>query len=132
MRHADFRHLAIANPATAPYGAAAVAVMQSLGVAEKLREKLVRGDNIAQTWQFVATGNAELGFVAMAQIALDARGARWEVPQALYPAIRQDAVLLDNGRDNAAARALLDYLKSDTARALIERYGYGVEAAPRP
>lgn len=123
----DFRKLAIANPKTAPYGAAAVEVMQALMLYEMLEPKLVRGDNIAQTYQFVATRNAELGFVAKAQIALDPNGSSWDVDQSLYGPIRQDAVLLEKGDANPAASALMEYLKGDEARAVIEKYGYGVE-----
>ncbi len=127
LKKADFRKIAIANPKTAPYGSAAIAVMDKLGVHEALKSKLVIGDNIAQTRQFVATGNAELGFIALAQIALDDSGSRWPVPENLYDPIRQDAVLLAKGKENPAAQALLDYLKSDAARAVILKYGYGTE-----
>lgn len=123
----DFEKLAIANPKTAPYGAAALEVLKSLAIEQMLEPKLVQGDNIAQTYQFVATKNAELGFVAKAQIALVDSGSSWEVPQDLYSPIRQDAVLLEKGEGNAAASALMDYLKGDAAKAVIEKYGYGVE-----
>ncbi|MBK1723469.1 molybdate ABC transporter substrate-binding protein [Thiocystis violacea] len=122
-----FNKLAIANPKTAPYGEAAMEVIQSLAIGEMLTPKLVTGDNIAQTYQFVATKNAELGFVAKAQIALNTTGSSWEVPQEFYRPIRQDAVLLAKGNDNPAAKALMDYLKGDAAKAVIETYGYGVE-----
>ncbi|MBO8086116.1 MAG: molybdate ABC transporter substrate-binding protein [Marichromatium sp.] len=122
-----FDRLAIANPKTAPYGAAAMEVLESLGLAETLAPKLVRGDNIAQTYQFVATGNAELGFVALAQIALDPSGSRWEVEQSHYSPIRQDAVLLEGAGSNPAAQALLDYLQGEAARAVITRYGYATD-----
>jgi molybdate transport system substrate-binding protein len=127
LRSGDFRRLAIANPVTAPYGAAAVQVLERLGLMQALEPRLVRGDNIAQAYQFVATRNAELGFVAMAQVALEPGGSRWPVPLDLYDPIRQDAVLLEKGRDNPAARALLDYLAGPEAHAVIERFGYGVE-----
>jgi molybdate transport system substrate-binding protein len=123
----SFKRLAIANPKTAPYGAAAVEVLDSLGLRARLAPKLVRGDSIAQTHQFVATGNAELGFVALAQVVLNPEGSRWLVPQDLYAPIRQDAVLLDAGKDQPAAKALLSYLKGPQARAVIERFGYGVD-----
>ncbi|AKH19224.1 molybdate ABC transporter substrate-binding protein [Sedimenticola thiotaurini] len=123
----DFQKLAIANPKTAPYGAASVEVMRNLGLYQQLAPKLVLGDSISQTHQFVATGNAQLGFVALAQIALDGSGSRWPIPDNLYTPIRQDAVLLNRGKDNPAAPALIDYLKSDAARAVIQRYGYGSE-----
>jgi molybdate transport system substrate-binding protein len=127
LRSGDFAKLAIANPKTAPYGAAAVEVMKNLGVYPALKSKLVLGDSIAQTYQFVATGNAQLGFVALAQIALDDSGSRWPVPDDLYAPIRQDAVLLDRGKGNAAALALLDYLQSDAAKAVIHKFGYGTD-----
>lgn len=127
LRTGDFRRLAIANPVTAPYGAAALQVLERLGLVQALEPRLVRGDNIAQAYQFVATRNAELGFVALAQVALEPGGSRWPVPLELYDPIRQDAVLLEKGRDNPAARAFLDYLAGPEARAVIARFGYGVE-----
>ena len=122
-----FRHLAIANPKTAPYGAAAVATLTKLGILESVRSKLVQGENIAQTHQFVASGNAELGFVALSQIVEDGvirQGSGWVVPAAYHPPIRQDALLLDKGRDNPAAHALLDYLQRTEATEVIKAYGY--------
>jgi molybdate transport system substrate-binding protein len=127
LRSGDFQKVAIANPKTAPYGAAAVEVMRNLGLYQQLKPKLVLGDSIAQTHQFVATGNAQMGFVALAQIALDGAGSRWPVPDKLYTPIRQDAVLLDKGKHNPAAPALMAYLKSQAARAVIHKYGYGTE-----
>jgi molybdate transport system substrate-binding protein len=123
----NFTRLAIANPETAPYGAAAVQVLKALGLYHALQEKLVRGENIAQTYQFVATQNAQLGFVALAQIVLSPEGSRWEVPDAFYDPIRQDAVLLRTGINKPAATALFAYLKSPAARAVIEKFGYGIE-----
>lgn len=127
LQQGHFDRLALANPKTAPYGAAAVDVMQHLGVDEALMAKRVTGDSIAQAYQFVASGNAALGFVAMAQIALDDSGSRWDIPQSLYEPIRQDAVLLQRGRDNPAAAALLAFLQSADARRVIRRYGYDTE-----
>jgi molybdate transport system substrate-binding protein len=127
LRRGEFRRLAIANPVTAPYGAAAMQVLERLGLVQALEPRLVRGENIAQTYQFVVTRNAQLGFVAQAQVALYPTGSRWPVPLDLYEPIRQDAVLLDKGRDKPAARALLDYLAGPEARAVIQRFGYGVE-----
>jgi len=124
-----FRHLALANPKLAPYGAAAVAVLEHLHLLDSLRPKLVEGENISQTLEFVATGNAELGFVALSQILLAGKpraGSYWLVPESLYAPIRQDAVLLKKGADNAVARALLDFLQTDGARKLIASYGYGL------
>jgi molybdate transport system substrate-binding protein len=123
----NFTRLAIAKPETAPYGAAAVQVLKALGLYHALQEKLVRGENIAQTYQFVATQNAQLGFVALAQIVLSPEGSRWEVPDAFYDPIRQDAVLLRTGINKPAATALFAYLKSPAARAVIEKFGYGIE-----
>jgi molybdate transport system substrate-binding protein len=131
LHDGNFNKLAIANPKTAPYGAAAMEIMKNLGLYASLKPKLVLGDNIAQTYQFVATGNAELGFVALAQIALDDSGSRWLVPDTLYPPIRQDAVLLEKGKDNPVAHAFVDYLYSDDARAVIHKYGYGTSTEAR-
>lgn len=123
-----FAHLAIANPKTAPYGAAAMKVLRSRGLAEALAPKLVTGESIAQAYQFVFTGNAELGFVALSQIAVPGKpvvGSQWRVPASLHDPIRQDAVLLKRGEQNPAARALLGYLKSAPAQEVIRAYGYG-------
>ena len=122
-----FERLAIASPKLAPYGQAAVETMQKLGLLETLRPKFVQGENIAQTYQYVASGNAPLGFVALSQVQVDGRlssGSVWLVPAELHEPIRQDAVLLQPGRDNAAAVALLRYLRSEPALRLIAAYGY--------
>jgi molybdate transport system substrate-binding protein len=122
-----FEHLAIANPKVAPYGAAGVEVLKARGLYDTLAPKLVTGESIAQAYQFVSTGNAELGFVALSQVAVPGKpvtGSYWLVPHALYGQIRQDAVLLKTGEKNEAARALLGYLKSAPARSIIESYGY--------
>lgn len=119
-----FHHLAIANPATAPYGAAAVEVMRALGLEAALQPRLVEGKSISQAHQFVATGNAELGFVALSQVVADQTGSRWMIPRDLYAPIRQDAVLLQAGADNEAARAYLAFLKGPEAATIIETYGY--------
>ena len=127
LRKGDFAHLAIANPKLAPYGQAATEVMAALKVSETLAPKLVQGENIAQTFQFVSTGNAELGFVALSQIMKDGKvseGSAWIVPANLYQSIRQDAVLLTPGRDKPAAAALLRYLQGEKARAVIHSFGY--------
>lgn len=124
-----FRHLSIANPKVAPYGAAAVQTLQSLKLYEQLQSKLVTGENIAQAHQFVATGNAELGFVAYSQVLKDGKleGSAWLVPPALYSPIRQDAVLLNKGRDNKAATTFLNFVKkSPKAREIILGHGYSV------
>ena len=125
----DFRHLALANPKTAPYGAAALQTLEKLGLRERLQPRFVQGENIAQTHQFVASGNAELGFIALSQVIEDgriARGSAWRVPADQHQPIRQDALLLQRGEHNPAARALLDYLKGASAVALIRAYGYEV------
>ena len=125
----DFNHLSIANPKLAPYGAAAIETLQALKLLETIRSKFVQGENIAQTHHFVATGNAELGFVALSQIMKDgqlATGSAWIVPAALYHPIRQDAILLAPGKDKPAAAALMKYLASDPARAVIKTFGYDI------
>lgn len=122
-----FSKIAIANPKLAPYGAAAMELFERKGLVQSITPKLVMGENIAQTFQFVVSGNAELGFVALSQIIRDGRitnGSVWVVPGSLHRPIRQDAVLLATGKDNPAARALLSYLKSDRARKIIRSYGY--------
>lgn len=127
LKSGDFKHLAIANPKLAPYGAAALQVMDKLGVATALQPRLVQGENIAQTFQFVSTGNAQLGFVALSQVMADGKirsGSAWQVSAHLHEPIRQDAVLLMPGKDSAAASALLTYLRGDKARAIIQSYGY--------
>ena len=121
------RHVAIANPKVAPYGAAALEVLQARGLGARLAPKLVTGESIAQAFQFVSTGNAELGFVALSQVVVPGKpvvGSYWLVPARLYTDIRQDAVLLKAGEKNPAARALLDYLRSEPARAVIRAWGY--------
>jgi molybdate transport system substrate-binding protein len=123
-----FAHLAIASPKLAPYGTAALEVLSARGLEQSLAPKLVRGESVAQTYQFVATGNAELGFVALSQLLTPgtaAVGSFWLVPPALYTPIRQDAVLLQPGRASVAARALLAWLKTEPARSVMEIYGYG-------
>lgn len=129
LNEARFNHLAIANPRTAPYGAAAMAVIRRLGLLGTLQEKLVQGDNVGQAYQYVASGNAEIGLVALSQVMEGGRltrGAVWAVPADLHPPLTQDAVLLTRGRDNPAARAFLAYLRGDTARALIRAAGYAL------
>jgi molybdate transport system substrate-binding protein len=122
-----FTKLSIANPKAAPYGAAAIEAMKSLGVYDAIEPKIVQGTSIAQAFQFVDTGNAELGFVALSQLSGVTAGSRWAPPQSLYAPIRQDAVLLKTGADDATAKAFLAFLKTDEAKAVILRYGYGLE-----
>ena len=127
LKEAKFATLAIANPATAPYGAAAVETLKALGVLEAVQAKFVLGNNIAQTFQFVDTGNADLGFVALSQVARSQEGSRWVVPATLHTPIAQDAVLLKRGAENAAATQFLAYLKSPASRQVIEKFGYGID-----
>ena len=124
LRHADFNKLAICNPVAAPYGAAAVQTMRSLKLYDALEPKLVIGANVAQAYQFVRTGNAEVGFIALSQVINDTSGSRWMVPQALYAPIRQDAVLLQRGADSQAAAAFVRFLEGPEATAIIAKYGY--------
>ena len=123
-----FLHVAIANPKVAPYGAAALEVLKARGLRDAVTPRLVTAESIAQAYQFVSTGNAELGFLALSQVAMPGKpitGSYWLVPPQLYGEIRQDAVLLKAGEKSAAARALLQYLKSPPAKAVIASYGYG-------
>ena len=124
LKTGGFRKLAIANPKTAPYGAAAVQVLNRLGLTNALTPKLVQGESIGQTFNFVKTGNADVGFVAMAQVLEGGRlkeGSMWVIPKAHYQPIRQDAVLLKRGADNAAAQALIKLLQSPDIQDLIRR-----------
>ena len=130
LQRQNFNHLALANPKTAPYGKAAYTTLMRLKLWGSLYPTIVRGENISQTFQFVATGNAEVGFVALSQVMdphLKIKGSQWIVPEHLYEAIDQDAVLLVRGQSQPAARAFLQFLKSDTARKLIQSYGYGLK-----
>lgn len=124
LRAGAFRYLAIAQPKSAPYGAAALETLAALGLIEALTPKLVTGESISQTLQFVDSGNAELGFVALSQVIDKPATQVWRVPGALYQPIAQDAVLLETGADNPVAQAFLDFLKSAEGKAIIARYGY--------
>lgn len=123
----DFQQVSIANPETAPYGVAAVEAMTSLGLYEILQPKIVQGQSIGQAYQFVQTGNAEVGFVALGQVSQTDAGSRWVVPQELYEPIHQDAVLLVKGKDNPAATAFIEFLKGDVAAEIIRKYGYALD-----
>lgn len=127
LRSGRFQHLAIANPKTAPYGAAAVEALKALGLWDAVQARLVVGESIAQAYQFTASGNADLGFVALSELHAPGhppKGSWWLVPANLYRPIRQDAVLLKKGADDPAARALFDYLRTEKARSIIRAYGY--------
>jgi molybdate transport system substrate-binding protein len=129
LKNGNFRRLAIANDRLAPYGMAAREVLEKIDAWPQVKGRLVTGENIAQTYQFVASGNADIGFIAQSQAMSEGRlksGSAWLVPQTLHAPILQDAVLLEKGRDHAAATALLDYLRSDAARALIRQHGYHI------
>lgn len=122
-----FQRLAIADPKLAPYGQAAIETMTQLGVLQHIHAKLVQGENISQAYQFAATGNAQLGFVALSQVFEKGQikdGSAWVVPQSLYQPIRQDAILLGNAKGNQAALSLLSYLKSEKAQQVIRAHGY--------
>ena len=126
-----FARIALANPATAPYGVAAIDVLKKLGVYETLAARIVRGNNIAQTHQFVQSGNAELGFVALSQIIGHDHGSRWQVPENLHPGVSQGAVLLRGGTANAAARAFMTFLAGPEANQVKQTYGYGPGTRPK-
>jgi molybdate transport system substrate-binding protein len=127
LRKGNFRKLAYAAPKIAPYGAAAVQVMDKLGLQATLMPKLVQGESIGQTFSFVFTGNAEVGFVALSQVLEGGQlksGSMWKIPQQLYNPIAQDAVLLKRGASNPAALALMALLKTQASKDLILSYGY--------
>ena len=127
LKAGKFTHLAIASPKVAPYGAAAVEALDKLGLLAAVTPKFVQGENIAQTYQFIASGNAQLGFVAMSQVFEGGKlrsGSAWVVPTTLYSPIRQDAIVLAKGKGKPAVDALMAYLKSEPARAVIRAHGY--------
>jgi len=127
LANGSFAHLAIADPKLAPYGAAAIETLHKMGLLDDLKAKLVTGASIAQAYQFVKTGNAELGFVAVSQLYGVKTGSTWVVPDWMHPPIDQQAVLLIPGADNAAAKGFLAFLKSSAAQAIIQKYGYGLD-----
>ena len=127
LRAGQFKHLSIANPKAAPYGLAATQVLDKLGLSDAVKSKLVEGQNITQAHQFVSTGNAELGFVALSQVYKDGKvtsGSAWIVPDDMYDPIKQDAVILKQGANNPAAAALVEYLKGPEAAKVIKSFGY--------
>lgn len=129
LRKGGFNKLALASPKLAPYGKAAVEVLTGMGLLDSITPKFVQGENIAQTYQFVMTGNAELGFVALSQVMKDSKitsGSAWIVPTKLHTPIRQDAIILSTGKGNAAADALVKYLRTDKAKTIIRSYGYDI------
>ena len=129
LKKGEFKHVSIANPKIAPYGAAVIEILTALKLLNAIQPKFVQGENIAQTYQFVATGNAELGFVALSQVMKDGKiseGSAWIVPSNLHQPIRQDAVLLTNGKGKPAAEALMKYLAGEKAKAVIQSFGYAL------
>jgi molybdate transport system substrate-binding protein len=129
LKSGDFARLAIANPKTAPYGLAAQEVLTNLGLWQPLQRRLVRGDSIAQTFQFVATHNTSAGFVALSQVRAwpEEGGTLWQIPQGLYSPVNQQAILLSFGEDNEAAHQWLAFLRGQKATKIIQRYGYDTE-----
>ena len=127
LKTGDFNKVAIANPKLAPYGVASIETLTALGLLDAIEPKFVMGQSISQTFQFVDTGNAELGFVALSQVMEDGKikkGSAWVVPGKFHEPIRQDAVILNNGKDKPAAAALMDFLKGEKAQAVITSFGY--------
>jgi len=122
-----FDRIAIANPKLAPYGLAAIEVIEKLGLTQAIKPKVVEASNITQAHQFVASGNAEIGFVALAQVAEGGKiksGSGWIIPESLHSPIQQDLVLLLRGKANPAAQQLIEFLRSENAKAVIRSYGY--------
>ena len=127
LRFKQYKRLAIANPKTAPYGLAAMQAMQKLEIWESLQPQIVMGENLGQTMGFIESGNAQLGFVALSQVLdpkIKGKGSRWDVPTNLHEPIKQDVILLTKGKDNRAAKALMEFMDGPQAKTIIERYGY--------
>ncbi len=126
LKKGRFNHIALANPKIAPYGFAAVEAMKSLGVYDGLQAKFVMAETITQAFQFVKSGNATLGFVALSQVLKDGKieGSYWMVPANLYQPIRQDAVVLEKGKGRPAVDAFMKYLRSEKAKMVIKSFGY--------
>lgn len=126
----DFKHLALADPKLAPYGLAAEEALKNLGLLDKLKPVFVLGENISQTQQFISSGNAELGFIALSQVigkdGAISEGSGWIVPETLHSPIKQEVILLKKGEPNPAAPALMAFLKSPEALAIIKKYGYSL------
>ena len=128
LNHKNFRYLAIANPKTAPYGKAAEQVLRKKGFWEKIQNRLVRGENISQTFQFVMTGNADIGFIALSQLRKNqGRGFSWIIPQEWHDPIRQQGILLKRAKTNKAARQFLNFIKSNRIQKQIQSYGYSLK-----
>lgn len=128
LNQKNFRYLAIANPKTAPYGKAAEQVLRKKGFWKQIQNRLVRGENISQTFQFVMTGNADIGFIALSQLRkIQGRGYSWTIPEEWHDPIRQQGLLLKRAKTNKAAREFLNFIKSDRIQKVIESYGYSLE-----
>ena len=129
LRKINFTHIAMANPITAPYGKAALQTLQKLGLWKEVQSLVVQGENVGQTFQFVSSQNAELGFVALSQV-LDPKnhkkGSRWDIPDELYDPLEQDVIILEKGKNNPGARALWNFLRDESAKRIINKYGYGL------
>lgn len=131
LKSADFRHLAVANPKTAPYGERAVAFLKKKGLYGDVKSRIVNGESIAHAFQYVVTHNAPIGFVAMSQVVdpnspVYQKGAYWVVPASDYEPINQGAIILKHGAKNAAALAFMDFMKTSKATAIIKRFGYNI------
>ena len=127
LRFKQYKRLAMANPKTAPYGVAAMEAMQKLELWEGIQSQIVMGESLGQTMGFIESGNAQLGFVALSQVMdpkIKGKGSRWDVPTNLHEPIKQDVILLTKGKNNPAAKALMEFIGSPQAKAIIERYGY--------
>jgi molybdate transport system substrate-binding protein len=130
LKKGDFEKLSLANPKLAPYGEASIQTLEALGLKEEMEPRFVMGENIAQTYQFVDTGNAKVGFVALSQVMEGGKikkGSGWIVPGEMHAPIRQDAIILNSGANNAAIIDLFRYLKSEKAHEIIHAYGYQTE-----
>ncbi|MDP2096161.1 MAG: molybdate ABC transporter substrate-binding protein [Hydrogenophaga sp.] len=129
LKRGSFQHIALTNPQLAPYGAAAVQTLQALGVYDRLAPRFVTAETTVQAYQFISSGNSPLGFVALSQVLKDGQieGSAWVVPADLYTSIRQNAVILNKGRDKPGATAFMNYLQGPKARAVIRGFGYGIE-----
>jgi len=128
LHASEVKHIAIANPKIAPYGAAAQQVLEKVGLLDNVKPKLVQGESIGQAFQFVVSGNAQLGFVALSQVLNPNNHSNnkyyWRIPADYHTPIDQEAVLLKHGENNAAAQGFLNFLKSDVASNVISQYGY--------
>lgn len=129
LKQGKFNKIAIANPKLAPYGAAALQVITKMGLGDTLKSKIVEGSNISQTFQFVSSGNASLGFVALSQVYENNKlkeGSGWIIPNDMYAPIKQDAIMLNSGQNNPAAQAMMQYLRSEQAKVIIRAFGYNL------